>query len=238
MEDPDEGLLAPVVSQEIWAAGVTYRRSREARSEESGDRDVYDRVYGAVRPELFYKGNRLRVVGHREPIRVRADSAWNVPEPELTLVLNPAGNLVGYTIGNDVSSRDIEGDNPLYLPQAKVYDGGCALGPGILVTRTPLTEAAIVLRIERGGKVVFEGQTDFSLMKRSADELAEYLFRECRFPSGVFLMTGTGVVPDGNFTLMPADRVLIAIEPIGVLENVVADPRRPGTKGGTDESDG
>lgn len=219
-------LRAPVDRQEVWAAGVTYWRSRTARMEESkvaGGGSFYDRVYEAERPELFYKSAGWRVVAPGSAVRVRADSAWNVPEPELALVLNPAGRVVGYTIGNDMSSRDIEGENPLYLPQAKVYDGSCALGPAILLTDDPLPDTtAISVSIQRGAESVFEGSTEISQMRRSPAELAEYLYRETTFPDGCVLLTGTGVVPPDDFTLAAGDRVSITIEPIGTLTNPVA----------------
>jgi len=221
--------LAPIGSQEVWAAGVTYFRSRSARMEEvqtvTGDSgDFYDRVYHAERPELFFKANPHRVVGHGGKVRIRRDSAWNVPEPELTLVINGRAEIIGYTIGNDMSSRDIEGANPLYLPQAKVYDGSCALGPAILIQDTPLDPAtAIRLEIVRRGEPVFMGGTDLHQLKRDPRQLVEFLYRECSFPVGCFLMTGTGIVPKEDFTLQAGDAVRIAIDPIGTLENVVAE---------------
>jgi 2-dehydro-3-deoxy-D-arabinonate dehydratase len=219
-------LLAPIQSQEVWAAGVTYFRSRSARMEESkgaGGGDFYDRVYNADRPELFFKATPHRVVGPGEPIRIRSDSKWNVPEPELTLVVNSSGKIVGYTIGNDVSSRDIEGANPLYLPQAKVYSGSCALGPCILLTDEPLPASTeIKLTIERDGKSEFEGQTTLDQMRRKPQELVDYLFRDNAFPNGCFLMTGTGVIPPDSFTLKSGDQVSIEIPPIGTLVNPVA----------------
>ncbi len=225
--DPDAAtdLLPPVGSQEVWAAGVTYLRSREARREESADAgggDFYARVYEADRPELFYKAPPRNVVGHRRPIRVRRDAAWNVPEPELTLALNAAGRIVGYAVGNDVSSRDIEGENPLYLPQAKVYTASCALGPGLLVTDTPLPpETPVRLEVEREGKAAFAGETTLSRMKRTPEELAGWLFREMDFPEGCFLMTGTGIVPPAGLTLRAGDAVRIEIPPVGRLVNPV-----------------
>jgi 2-dehydro-3-deoxy-D-arabinonate dehydratase len=221
-----ETILAPVVSQEVWAAGVTYYRSRSARIEESksaGGGDFYDRVYAAERPELFFKATGRRVVGHKGAVRVRSDASWSVPEPELTLVINAAGEIVGYTIGNDMSSRDIEGENPLYLPQAKVYDGSCALGPCILVAERALsTTTGIHLEIARAGESVFAGSTKLAELKRDPEELVRYLFRDNSFPQGVFLMTGTGVVPPDSFTLRSGDVVRISIEGIGTLENFVA----------------
>jgi 2-dehydro-3-deoxy-D-arabinonate dehydratase len=220
-----EGVLAPIVRQEVWAAGVTYFRSRTARMEESkvaGGGSFYDRVYEAERPELFFKSAAWRVVGPGGMVRIRADSGWNVPEPELALVVSPAGRVVGYTIGNDMSSRDIEGENPLYLPQAKVYDGSCALGPALLLTDDPLPpDTAISLEIRRAGEAVFQGATTIAQMKRSPAELVEYLYRETSFPDGCILLTGTGVVPPDSFTLKGGDEVRIAIEPIGVLVNGV-----------------
>lgn len=223
---PPANLLAPVEDQEIWAAGVTYFRSRTARMEESksaGGGDFYDRVYSAVRPELFFKSPAQRAVGNLHPVRIRRDSKWNVPEPELTLVLSTSGRITGYTIGNDMSSRDIEGENPLYLPQAKVYDGACAVGPCLLVTPEPLPKTTeIAIAIERKGSAVFSGTTSLAQMKREHSLLAEYLFRETTFRDGAFLMTGTGVVPPDDFTLQSGDEVIITIEPIGTLRNRVA----------------
>ncbi len=217
--------LAPIASQEVWAAGVTYYRSRSARMEESaaaGGGDFYDRVYSAARPELFFKASPHRVVGPGGKVRIRRDSRWNVPEPELTACVNSAGRIFGFTIGNDMSSRDIEGENPLYLPQAKVYDGCCALGPCILLgDEPPGPEAPISMTIARGGVEVFRGATRLEQMKRTPRELVEYLFRESSFPDGCLLLTGTGIVPPGDFTLQSGDRVTITIESIGTLENVV-----------------
>lgn len=222
--DPS-AFLAPIGEQEVWAAGVTYYRSRTARMEESqsaGGGDFYDRVYHAERPELFFKAAPHRVAGPGARVRIRADSQWNVPEPELTLLLTPSGRLIGYTIGNDMSSRDIEGENPLYLPQAKVYDRSCALGPGLLITSEPLrAETQIRLDIRRNGGLVFSDQTALAQMKRSPAVLAEYLFRENTFPNGCFLMTGTGIVPPDDFTLQAGDEVVIGIDGIGTLRNVV-----------------
>ena len=216
-------LLAPIGNQEVWAAGVTYLRSRSARIEESqGGGDFYDRVYSAQRPELFFKSNAHRVVGPGGNVRIRSDAHWSVPEPELTLVINPAGRIIGYTIGNDMSSRDIEGENPLYLPQAKVYDGSCALGPCILLTPEALPKTtAISLEILRNNATAFTGSTRLTEMHRDLPELAQYLFRELTFPDGAFLMTGTGIVPPDNFTLASGDRIRISIDQIGTLENVV-----------------
>ena len=216
-------LLAPLeADHEVWACGVTYQRSREAREAESTVRDVYARVYDATRPELFFKGLGWRVAGAGAPIRVRNDSTWNVPEPELTLVVNAAAEIVGYTVGNDVSSRDIEGENPLYLPQAKVYDGSCAIGPAIYIaTEAGLRNVPIRLRIERAGKAVFEGETRSSEMKRSLVDLASFLGRELSFPQGAFLMTGTGIVPPDGFSLQAEDVVRIEVFE-AILENEVA----------------
>jgi len=217
--------LAPIQSQEVWAAGVTYLRSRDARMEEAKDAGggtFYDRVYDAERPEIFFKATPHRVVGSGEEVRIRADSKWNVPEPELTLAINRAGSIFGYTVGNDMSSRDIEGENPLYLPQAKVYRGCCGLGPG-LVVREPLPEStAIRISIVRAGSSVFAGETSLARMKRKLPELAGWLTREDIFPQGCFLLTGTGVVPPNDFTLLPADEISISIDGIGTLVNRVA----------------
>jgi 2-dehydro-3-deoxy-D-arabinonate dehydratase len=220
----DADLLPPILGQEVWAAGVTYLRSRAARMEESRDAsNFYDLVYDAPRPELFFKATPHRVVGHAQAVRIRRDSAWNVPEPELTLCISPAGRIFGYTIGNDMSSRDIEGENPLYLPQAKVYEGSCSLGPGILVRDEPLPPGTeIRLDIQRGGAVVFEQSTRLDRMKRSPEELVEFLFRDNSFPKGCFLLTGTGIIPPSQFTLQSGDRIRITIEPIGMLENTVS----------------
>jgi 2-dehydro-3-deoxy-D-arabinonate dehydratase len=223
---PSESWLAPVQSQEIWAAGVTYLRSRSARMEESGHAgggSFYDRVYDAERPELFFKGAGWRAVGDGGEVRIRSDARWNVPEPELALCVNSRGEIVGYTIGNDMSSRDIEGENPLYLPQAKVYDGSCALGPAMLVSNTPLsTGTEISIRIMRDREPVFEGATTLAQMRRKPEELVSWLYREQTFPSGCVLLTGTGVVPPEAFTLQSKDRVDITIDAIGTLSNVVA----------------
>ena len=221
-----ERILAPIGEQEIWAAGVTYLRSKQARMDESepaGGGDFYDRVYAADRPELFFKATAHRVAGPGQPVRIRRDSKWNVPEPELALLVNPRGRIVGYTIGNDMSSRDIEGENPLYLPQAKVYDGCCALGPAVLLSEEPLPKSTeIRLRILRSGAEAFAGRTSLSQMKRDPKELVDWLFRESTFPSGCYLLTGTGVVPPDSFTLRPGDEIEITIDPIGTLRNVVA----------------
>jgi 2-dehydro-3-deoxy-D-arabinonate dehydratase len=218
-------LLAPIGSQEVWAAGVTYYRSRDARMEEAheaGGGSFYDRVYTAERPELFFKATPHRVAGPGQAVRIRRDSTWNVPEPELTLAVNARGTIVGYTIGNDVSSRDIEGENPLYLPQAKVYDRSCALGPGILITEDPLPPTtAITLSIRRDGRCAFEGATSLAELKRQPRDLVAYLFRESSFPAGCFLMTGTGIVPPAPFSLQPGDDISITIDSIGTLNNRV-----------------
>ena len=218
-------LLPPLGSQEVWAAGVTYYRSRTARMEESeeagGDR-FYDLVYDAERPELFFKATSRRVRGPGETVGIRSDSNWDVPEPELTLAINRDGKVFGATVGNDMSSRSIEGENPLYLPQAKVYTGSTALGPCLLVGSLPGPEDEIVLSISRDGDEIFRGSTALSQLKRSYDELAAFLFRENDFPDGAFLMTGTGIVPDHPFTLRTGDVVRISIDGIGTLENPVA----------------
>ena len=220
------GLLAPIGTQEVWASGVTYKRSREARMEESKDAgggDFYDRVYDADRPELFFKAPHYRTVGHDDFVRIRKDSKWNVPEPELALFITSSGNIVGYTIGNDMSSRDIEGENPLYLPQAKSYNGATALGPCLYVPANPLpANTAIELIIEREGQTVFSGATALHEMKRQLDDLVSYLFLELDFPTGAILFTGTGVVPPDEFTLQAGDHISITIPPIGTLTNVVA----------------
>ena len=219
-------LLAPIGKQEVWAAGVTYYRSRGARMEESKDAgggSFYDRVYSAERPELFFKSTASRTVGTGGKVRIRADATWSVPEPELTLLVSPGGLITGYTIGNDMSSRDIEGENPLYLPQAKVYEGSCALGPGILVAEGPLAASTeIAIEIVRAGQIEFAGKTALTELKRDLKTLVEYLYRDNLFPQGCFLMTGTGIVPPSTFTLASGDLIRITIEPIGMLENVVA----------------
>jgi 2-dehydro-3-deoxy-D-arabinonate dehydratase len=219
-------LLPPMQGQELWASGVTYLRSKVERQEESKDSgggDFYQRVYEAERPELFFKGTRHRVVGHGGLVRIRADSTWDVPEPELALVLNRHGRIVGYTIGNDMSSRSIEGENPLYLSQAKIYDGSAALGPCVLVREEPLPSyAAISLSIRRGAAEVFSGSVEISQITRRFVDLAAYLFRECSFPQGALLMTGTGIVPPAPFTLQHGDAIRITIDHIGSLENRVA----------------
>jgi len=219
-------LLAPLESTtEVWAAGVTYKRSREAREEESAVRDVYAKVYEAERPELFMKAVGWRVSGHQMPIRIREDSRWNVPEPELTLVVNAHGEIIGYCVGNDVSSREIEGENPLYLPQAKIYDGSCALGPGIALVDSPtLSALAIRLAVLRDERVVFQGETSTSEITRPLQALVDALRKELSFPQGAFLMTGTGIVPPSDFSLQGGDIVRIEIGEL-TLENEV--DRRP-----------
>lgn len=216
--------LAPIDGEtEVWAAGVTYKQSEQARMEESGTPDIYAKVYAAKRPELFFKATPRRVAGHDAPIVVRTDSTWDVPEPELVLIVNAYAEIIGYTIGNDVSSRSIEGENPLYLPQAKVYAGCCGLGPGI----TPAWEVSdpynltIHLAIERNGQVYWEGETSTRELKRSFDELVTYLFLENDFPDGVFLCTGTALVPERQFTLEPGDVVQINVDQLGTLRNLV-----------------
>jgi 2-dehydro-3-deoxy-D-arabinonate dehydratase len=218
-------LLAPIENQEVWAAGVTYLRSRDARMDESKDAGggtFYDRVYDAPRPEIFFKATPSRVVEPGAAVRIRSDSKWNVPEPEVALAINHQGRIFGYTIGNDMSSRDIEGENPLYLPQAKVYAACCALGPG-LVVREPLPrETAIELEITRGGQKVFAGATSVAQMKRGFEELAGYLYRDNIFTHGCYLLTGTGIIPPGEFTLHSGDLIRISIAGLGTLENPVA----------------
>jgi 2-dehydro-3-deoxy-D-arabinonate dehydratase len=221
---PDKGrayLLPPLDMQEVWAAGVTYLRSREAREEESHQIGVYDRAYSAERPEIFLKATPHRVVGPYDFIRVRSDSRWTVPEPELTVLLSADLEVVGYTIGNDVSSRDIEGENPLYLPQAKIYSRSCALGPAITLATDMDRVALIELLIRRSAEVVFQGTISTNQMKRSVNQLVSYLGRENEFPNGVFLMTGTGLVPPDDYTLQTSDVVEISIEGIGRLVNSV-----------------
>ena len=221
-ETAEDPLLPPVeAAQEVWASGVTYERSREARMFESKEADIYDKVYDAVRPELFFKAIGWRVVGHEGAVRVREDSHWNVPEPELVLVVNGRMEIVGYTAGNDVSSRDIEGENSLYLPQAKIYDGSCSLGPGIVLGGPDsMRDLLIRMRILRDGEAVYEDEVSTSRMKRPFEELAEYLGKELSFPTGAFLMTGTSLVPGEDFTLTLGDRVEISVGDL-VLENEV-----------------
>jgi len=219
-------ILAPIDRQEVWAAGVTYynsRRARIAESKDAGGGDFYDRVYSAERPELFFKAAGHRVAGPNAPVMIRRDATWSVPEPELTLLVNPRAKIIGYTIGNDMSSRDIEGANPLYLPQAKVYDRSCALGPGILIQSTPMPSTTqIHLDILRSGQSQFTGSIALTELKRDPLTLVEYLFRDQSFPHGCFLLTGTGVVPPDTFTLQSKDEIRITIDTIGTLVNEVA----------------
>lgn len=223
--DDVSSVLPPIGSQEVWAAGVTYYRSRDARMGESqaaGGGSFYDRVYSAERPELFFKSSAHRVVGHQGKVAIRRDAHWSVPEPELTLLVSPSGKILGYTVGNDMSSRDIEGENPLYLPQAKVYDHSCALGPGILVSSDPLPSSTrISLDILREGKTAFSGSTMLANLKRDPASLVQYLYRDNSFPAGCFLLTGTGIVPPDSFTLQLGDEIQISIEGIGTLINTV-----------------
>jgi len=219
--DPDTAFDPPIQNQEIWAAGVTYYRSRTARMEESKDAGggtFYDKVYHADRPELFFKALPQRTTGHRGKIRIRKDSTWDVPEPELTLFISSAGTIEGYTVGNDVSSRSIEGENPLYLPQAKSYQYSAAIGPCLLVRERVIPrDATIRLHIIRKGQDMFDGNITIDQMKRNHEELVDYLFREADFPSGCYLMTGTGIVPPDDFTLQEGDEVRISITGIGTL---------------------
>src|SRR5579871_894265 len=221
-----QDILAPISKQEVWAAGVTYIRSRDARMEESknaGGGDFYQKVYEAERPELFFKALPHRVVGHQQQVNIRKDSKWDVPEPELTLFINSFGEIQAYTIGNDMSSRSIEGENPLYLPQAKTYERSAALGPCLFITEKPISsDATIRLLINRNKEEKFSGSIQLNRMKRSFNELVQFLFRECKFSSGCFLMTGTGIVPPDGFTLERDDEIIISIEEIGTLINTVA----------------
>jgi 2-dehydro-3-deoxy-D-arabinonate dehydratase len=218
-------LLAPIGNQEVWAAGVTYLKSRDARmeeSKESGASDVYSKVYDADRPELFFKALPHRVSAPGEAVYIRKDSTWNVPEPELTLYINSNGEIQAYTVGNDMSSRSIEGENPLYLPQAKVYERSCALGPCLFVPEKPISpETQISILIKRNHQDVFSGAIQLNRMKRNLPELASWLYRACQFQQGCFLMTGTGIVPSSEFTLQASDEVSITIEGIGTLTNTV-----------------
>lgn len=217
-------LLAPIDRQEVWAAGVTYKRSQVARMQESeSGASHYDKVYTAPRPEIFFKATPSRVAGPNQPLRVRADSKWSVPEPELALVISPDKKLVGFTVGNDMSARDIEGENPLYLPQAKVYNQCCGLGPCVWIPEGPVDRpnTKITLTIQRSGKTAFTGETDLDHMKRSFEELIDWLMRENDLPTGGFLLTGTGVVPPDDFTLKNGDVVSIAITNIGTLTNPI-----------------
>lgn len=215
----------PIESQEIWASGVTYYNSKLGRQEESkkaGGGDFYAHVYEAERPELFFKATRHRTVGHGEKVVIRKDSVWNVPEPELTLVITSNGKIVGYTIGNDMSSRSIEGENPLYLPQAKCYDGSASIGPCVYVTDNPLpSDTKVRMQIMRDHKNMYEGEIGINQIKRNFADLVSYLYKECSFPYGSLLMTGTGIVPTNNFTLHHGDIIQITIEPIGTLVNTV-----------------
>ena len=221
----EDAVLAPISSQEVWAAGVTYYRSRSARMEEShaaGGGSFYDRVYDAPRPELFFKAAPWRVRGSGDPVRIRRDARWSVPEPEIVLCVNARGKIVGVTIGNDMSSRDIEGENPLYLSQAKIYDGACSVGPALLVIDKPLpSDTPIEMRVTRADAVVYEGHTTFGQMRREPRELVEFLYRETTFPRGAMLFTGTGIVPPDEFTLHAGDEIRIHVPPIGTLVNVV-----------------
>jgi 2-dehydro-3-deoxy-D-arabinonate dehydratase len=225
LEENARALLPPIGTQEVWAAGVTYLRSRAARMEEAksaGGGDFYDRVYNAERPELFFKATASRVVGHQAKVAIRKDAKWSVPEPELTLMVSPSGKILGYTVGNDMSSRDIEGENPLYLPQAKVYHRSCALGPGVLISSSPLPSSTkIQIDILRSGQTAFTDSTTLTSMKRNPAELVEYLYRDNVFPQGCFLLTGTGIVPPDSFTLHQGDEIRITIDGIGTLTNTV-----------------
>ena len=222
----DSTILAPVGKQELWACGVTYLRSKVGRQEESklsGGADFYAKVYEAERPEVFFKATSNRIVGSGEKVKIRKDSTWDVPEPELTLVVTSSGKIIGYTIGNDMSSRSIEGDNPLYLPQAKTYDACAAVGPCIFITEQPLdSNTMILLEINRNNTTVFIDKIAISQMKRTPQELVSYVFRECSFPDGCLIMTGTGIVPGNDFTLQSGDEIKITIDNIGTLVNVVA----------------
>ena len=219
-------LLPPIgEQQELWACGVTYLRSKVGRQEESklsGGADFYAKVYEAKRPEVFFKATANRIVGHQQKVRIRKDSTWDVPEPELTLVVTSSGKIIGYTIGNDMSSRSIEGENPLYLPQAKTYDECAAVGPCIYITDQPLDKSTLIsLDIHRGNKKIFEGNVALGQMKRTPEELVSYVYRECSFPYGCMIMTGTGIVPGHDFTLQSGDEIHISIDNIGTLINTV-----------------
>jgi 2-dehydro-3-deoxy-D-arabinonate dehydratase len=222
-------VAAPVDEQEVWAAGVTYERSRDERMAESTEASIYDRVYAAARPELFFKAPASRVVAPGDPVGIRVDSAWNVPEPELGLVFSSSGELFGYVPGNDMSSRSIEGENPLYLPQAKVYEAACALGPAIVPVWAVEGPFGIGLEIERGGETVFTGATSTTSLTRSFEDLGSWLFAAMPFPSGAVLLTGTGIVPPESFTLAAGDVVRVVVDGVGMLENPVrevgTDPR-------------
>lgn len=222
----DSTILAPVGKQELWACGVTYLRSKVGRQEESklsGGADFYAKVYEAERPEVFFKATPNRIVGTGDKVNIRKDSTWDVPEPELTLVVTSSGKIIGYTIGNDMSSRSIEGENPLYLPQAKTYDACAAIGPCIYITEQPLdSNTMIQLEISRNNITVFSDKIAISQMKRTVQELVSFVFRECSFPDGCLIMTGTGIVPGSDFTLKAGDEIKITIDNIGTLVNVVA----------------
>jgi 2-dehydro-3-deoxy-D-arabinonate dehydratase len=222
---PEDEILAPIGMQELWACGVTYLRSKVGRQEESkasGGSDFYAKVYEAERPEVFFKSTPHRVVGHGDKVNIRKDSTWDVPEPELTLVATSSGKIIGYTIGNDMSSRSIEGENPLYLPQAKTYDACAAVGPCIYISDSPInSNTQIQLEITRNNEIVFEGNVALSQMKRSPEELVSFVFRECSFPNGCMIMTGTGIVPGNDFTLASGDEIKITIDHIGTLINTV-----------------
>ena len=223
-ETANDSFLAPIESdQEVWAAGVTYALSRDAREAETEIKDVYTKVYNAKRPELFFKSIGWRTVGNNDNIRIRKDTTWNVPESELTLIINNKSEIIGYCVGNDVSSRDIEGENPLYLPQAKMYNGSCSIGPGILIADAKeLNNLKIDIIILRNEEKAFEGNTNTSQIKRPLTELVNYLTREMSFPQGVFLMTGTGIIPSDNFTLKKGDLVRITVGSL-TLENIVEE---------------
>jgi len=222
----EEPILAPAAGQEVWGAGVTYDRSRTARIDESqdaGGAGFYDRVYEAPRPELFFKAAGWRMRGPGQPVRIRGDARWTVPEPELALCINARGEIIGYTIGDDLTARDIEAENPLYLPQAKTYDGSCALGPALLVREKPLSpQTTIELRVVREAETVFEGSTALARMRRTPEELVAYLYRETSFPLGCVLLTGTGIVPPADFALRTGDAIEIHVPPIGTLRSPVA----------------
>ncbi len=223
----ESAIVAPVGSgQELWACGVTYLRSKVGRQEESkasGGADFYAKVYEAERPEVFFKATPNRVVGHQQKVRIRKDSTWDVPEPELTLLVTSSGKIIGYTIGNDMSSRSIEGENPLYLPQAKTYDACAAIGPCIYITDRPLDKSTLIsMVISRDSQKVFEGSVALEQMKRTPEELVSFVYRACSFPQGSLIMTGTGIVPGSDFTLESGDEIRISIENIGTLVNVVA----------------
>lgn len=224
-EIPVDEVLAPVGTQELWACGVTYLRSKVGRQEESkaaGGSDFYAKVYEADRPEVFFKSTPHRIVGPGRKVNIRKDSTWDVPEPELTLCVTSSGKIIGYTIGNDMSSRSIEGENPLYLPQAKTYDACAAIGPCIFVTEKPLdSNSQIYMQIRRNGQVAFTGSVGINQMKRTPEELVSFVYRECSFPNGCLIMTGTGIVPGSDFTLQSGDEITISIDHIGTLVNIV-----------------